>query len=127
MSASDPRFLHSFLIDGKGKGRKLDVDEVVQWSPEQGLLWLHMDVNDRAASHWLRQDSGLPEVAVDGLLAGETRPRSIVDARGFRQRLGALRRQIAQEQNSRMYVLSIVVMIVSGVALSVFFRWKRWL
>ena len=83
MSASKPRFLHSFLIDGKGRGQIIEVDEVVRWSPEQGLLWLHVDVADRPAALWLKHESGLSQGAIDGLLAGETRPRSVVDENGM--------------------------------------------
>lgn len=79
MKHKKPRFLQSVILDGKGSGRRITVDEVLNWSPEQGLLWVHLDVADASASRWLSRDSGLPHLAVDSLLAAETRPRSSTD------------------------------------------------
>lgn len=83
MSQKDPRFLKSFLIDKKGRGQKIDAADVHQWSPDQGLLWVHIDVADPHAGRWLSRESGLPKIAVDTLLAGETRPRSLVSDDGM--------------------------------------------
>ncbi|MBT8091443.1 MAG: zinc transporter ZntB [Gammaproteobacteria bacterium] len=79
MKHKKPRFLQSVILDGKGSGRRITVDEVLNWSPEQGLLWVHLDVADANAGRWLSRDSGLPHLAVDSLLAAETRPRSSTD------------------------------------------------
>ncbi|MGB5255890.1 MAG: zinc transporter ZntB [Woeseiaceae bacterium] len=83
MTSQGPAFLRSFIIDKKGRGRKIDAEEVQQWSPEQGLLWVHLDVSDPHAGRWLEKEAGLPAIAVDTLLAGETRPRSIVSDEGL--------------------------------------------
>lgn len=83
MSNKGPKFLHSLRVDKGGKGRKIDVDEISGWSPDQGLLWLHLDANERSAGLWLSRESGLPQTAIDGLLAAETRPRSVVDDDGM--------------------------------------------
>lgn len=83
MNASDPHFLHSFLLDGKGGGQEIDSAVFSQWSADQGLLWAHIDVSDPEASRWLTEDSGLPDLAIDTLLAGETRPRSVVNKDGM--------------------------------------------
>ena len=83
MNPNDPRFLHSFILDGKGHGRKLDAADVKQWTPGEGLLWVHIDVSDSSASRWLKRDSGLPDIAIDTLLAAETRPRSIISEDGM--------------------------------------------
>ena len=83
MSTENPRFLPSFIIDDKGRGQSIDVAAVKQWSPEQGMLWVHLDVSDPHASRWLTKEARLPAIAVDTLLAGETRPRSIVSDEGM--------------------------------------------
>jgi zinc transporter len=83
MTSQDPVFLRSFIIDKKGRGRKIEAEEVQQWSPEQGMLWVHLDVSDRHAGRWLETEAKLPAIAVDTLLAGETRPRSIVSDEGL--------------------------------------------
>jgi zinc transporter len=69
-------FLQSFLLDGKGNARRIDDDAVKRWSPADGLLWVHFDIGDPDAGRWLSQESGVPQPAVDTLLAVETRPRS---------------------------------------------------
>ncbi len=51
--------------------------EVEQWTPEQGLLWVHLDVNNDTAVEWLKNNSGLPPVVREGLLEPGTRPRSL--------------------------------------------------
>jgi zinc transporter len=78
-----PSFLFSCLLDGPRRGETLDYDAVSAWSPRDGKLWLHIDLADTASQHWLEQASGLPEVAIDTLLAGETRPRSQVIGDGL--------------------------------------------
>lgn len=83
MTSQDPTFLRSFVIDKKGRGQKIDAEEVQQWSPEQGMLWVHLDVSDPDASRWLTKEAKLPAIAVDTLLAGETRPRSMVSDEGM--------------------------------------------
>jgi zinc transporter len=67
---------HVVLLDGTGGASKFDWDRVDAWSAEQGCLWLHFDFEDADAGEWLRQCSGLGELAVDALLSEETRPRT---------------------------------------------------
>lgn len=75
-------FLHSYLLDGQGGRSVLDADGIAAWTPEAGLLWVHIDVNDASARRWLEQDSGLPETIIESLLAAETRPRSHINDAG---------------------------------------------
>lgn len=75
-------FLHSYLLDGQGGRSVLDADGIAAWTPEAGLLWVHIDVNDASARRWLEQDSGLPETIIESLLAAETRPRSQINDAG---------------------------------------------
>jgi zinc transporter len=69
-------FLQSFLLDGKGGSRELSDEDVRNWSPEDGLLWVHFDIAEPDAGRWLSQESGVPQTVIDTLLVGETRPRS---------------------------------------------------
>lgn len=75
-------FLHSYLLDGKGGRSTLDAGGVAAWTPNAGLLWVHIDVNDESARRWLERDSGLPETITESLLAAETRPRSQINDAG---------------------------------------------
>jgi len=83
MKQKDPQFLRSMILDGRGKGRTIDAAAVNDWSSDQGILWVHLDVADPQASGWLARQPGLSEIAIDTLLAGETRPRSLVSDSGI--------------------------------------------
>jgi zinc transporter len=75
-------FLHSYILDGEGGRRVLDAKGVAEWTPEAGLLWVHIDLNNESARNWLEEDSGLSTTVIDSLLAAETRPRSHVGQSG---------------------------------------------
>jgi len=83
MKSKDPLFLKSLIIDGQGRGRTIDAAAVNQWSPDQGILWIHLDVSDPHVGGWLARQPDLSEIAIDTLLAGETRPRSMVTDAGM--------------------------------------------
>lgn len=83
MNDKPSKFLESLLLDGRGGSRKISDDEIKDWSPDDGLLWVHCDIANPAAIQWLSQDSGLPQTVIDSLLAGETRPRSAVYDQGL--------------------------------------------
>ena len=77
-----PEFLHSYVLDRKGGRSTVDVDNIAEWTPEQGILWVHIDINDVASREWLEEQSGLPVRVTEALLATETRPRSHVGHTG---------------------------------------------
>ena len=90
MNIPGPEFLHSYLLDGSGGGRKLTPAEVQAWQPDQGLLWVHMDIADLASAAWLDGIVDLPALAYENLLATETRPRSFVTGDGMLVVLGGV-------------------------------------
>lgn len=65
----------ALLLDGQGGARRIGWDEVRQWTPDQGLLWVHLDRGEKPARLWLDDESGVPPVATLALLQEETRPR----------------------------------------------------
>ncbi|QSR36301.1 zinc transporter ZntB [Marinobacterium iners] len=70
--------LHALILDGRGGARSLSSEELERWQPEDGILWLHLDYTLDSTRQWLEQDSGLPELAIDALLAENTRPRAAI-------------------------------------------------
>jgi zinc transporter len=68
--------IHALLLDGKGAASSLEVAQVDDWVPEQGCLWLHFNFEEPGAQRWLREASGLSDIAVNALISDETRPRS---------------------------------------------------
>ncbi|MEQ8515269.1 MAG: zinc transporter ZntB [Chromatocurvus sp.] len=69
--------IHALLLDGAGGARALDWHEVTVWEPAQGCLWLHFNYESESTRCWLERSSGLIDVAVNGLLMDETRPRTV--------------------------------------------------
>ena len=78
MAAKSPDgLLHALLLDGNGGARPVDPADIEKWRPEDGLLWLHLDVAEKLPVKWMRNTLGLDRVVVDALNADETRPRSL--------------------------------------------------
>jgi hypothetical protein len=44
LANAEPQFLYSFLLDGDGPGKALDVAAIRSWKAADGKLWLHFDV-----------------------------------------------------------------------------------
>ncbi len=70
--------MHALLIDGAGGARELAWEDVQQWTPEQGVIWLHFNYTDAEARKWIINKSQLNEIVADHLLIEETRPRTTV-------------------------------------------------
>ena len=68
--------IHAILLNGHGGGRLLGWQEVDSWTPEQGLLWLHLDYTEESAQRWIREASRLDSLVAQALLMDETRPRT---------------------------------------------------
>ncbi len=65
----------AYLLDGHGGGRPMGWQDIAQWKPADGPLWLHLDYTHPHVIKWVEQESGLDEVSAAALLADETRPR----------------------------------------------------
>lgn len=65
----------AYLLDGNGGGESLDWSDVDGWTPDRGMIWVHLDATHESTEAWFREKSGLSAFVVDGLLAAETRPR----------------------------------------------------
>lgn len=83
MSDNNPDFLHCCILNRKGGCQDIDFPSVGQWTNDQGVLWIHIDVNNDASRLWLMEESGLEPTIIDALLAGETRPRSFSTKKGL--------------------------------------------
>lgn len=73
-----PEYLHALLLNGKGGAHSLTSEELDRWQPDDGILWLHLDYTLTSTQNWLKQESTLPELAIDALLAENTRPRAAI-------------------------------------------------
>ena len=80
---SEPGLLYAYLLDGKGGGREIGWDEVRGWTPEKGALWVHLNRTKEDAEHFIRAEAGLDDIAVEALLAADTRPRMAAQGPGL--------------------------------------------
>lgn len=80
MSRKNQPFSIAMLLDGKGGGRDLEADEIANWQESDGLLWLDIDLMQKAGKQWLNEESKLDKSVLSILLAAETRPRSLVES-----------------------------------------------
>ncbi|MPQ76552.1 zinc transporter ZntB [Hydrogenovibrio sp. JE_KL2] len=73
---SETGLIHAFLMNGKGGGRLLSWEELQDWTPDQGKIWVHFDYTVAATRNWLESNSGLDQIIIDALLTEDTRPRT---------------------------------------------------
>lgn len=67
--------LHALLFDGVGGAKPLTAEEIDQWIPQNGILWLHFDYTSPQTKHWIRSEDALDSVSQEFLLMEDTRPR----------------------------------------------------
>lgn len=73
----DQAFIHIFRLNGSGGVSEISPVAITDASITDAPLWIHLAAEDPATRAWLEEASGLSEVAVEGLLAQETRPRIV--------------------------------------------------
>ena len=70
--------LFALLLDGQGGARRLTFDEAQNWTPEQGILWMHMDLQSAETKEFLENKSGINPLALESLTEEEEdRPRCV--------------------------------------------------
>ena len=79
----DDFLIFAKLLDGNGGARDVSAEEIAQWQPAQGLLWLHFDYSKAGTLQWLQEHSGLDDIAIAALVAEDTRPRATSHAGGL--------------------------------------------
>ena len=76
-------FLHCYILNRRGGAEEADSRSMRQWSKEQGVLWVHLDVSNEKSRDWLFDVSGVEAQVADAMLAEETRPRSFATDKGL--------------------------------------------
>lgn len=69
-------FSHGVIFDGKGSAKNISFEELDDYTPEMGLLWIHFDYSDPKSIDWITNKSGIDPIAIDSLLSNITRPRT---------------------------------------------------
>ncbi|MDX1483056.1 MAG: zinc transporter ZntB [Alphaproteobacteria bacterium] len=75
-SNPEPALICAYILDGKGGGREIEMQQIGDWKPEDGFLWVHLDRNVDEAVRWIESNVPEPEVA-ETLIADDTRPRAV--------------------------------------------------
>jgi zinc transporter len=83
MEDDNSAFVCGFLLDGNGAGRTVEPVDIESWTPEQGFLWVHIDIHRPASRQWLHDRDDVDDIIEDALLADETRPRAVPTAQGM--------------------------------------------
>ncbi|GAB0111451.1 zinc transporter ZntB [Pseudoalteromonas distincta] len=68
--------LHALVLDENGGARAIEnSDDLHNWQPQQGKLWVHMDYSQVEVIAWLKGCEFLTDYELESLTADETRPR----------------------------------------------------
>lgn len=73
---------HILALDGAGGATPLSPDQIPDGiarddADNQSLVWIHLNFEDEQTRTWIAENSGLNDIASEGLLALDTRPRAI--------------------------------------------------
>lgn len=79
----DESLISAYLLDSKGGGKRITWNEVEQWTPEQGILWVHLNFTAKRAIKWINKHSGLDKITARAMIAEESRPRSLISPEGL--------------------------------------------
>jgi len=75
--------LYAATINGDGSGTRLSQDEASSHARDDGLAWVHLDGRHPDTRSWIETELDyLDPLAIDALLAEETRPRLVEFERG---------------------------------------------
>jgi zinc transporter len=86
----------AYMMDRKGGGAPLAWGDLAALPAGDGLLWVHLQREAPETRRWLNDVAGVPDVAIEALLAAESRPRAtlfedklLLDLRGVNLNPGA--------------------------------------
>jgi zinc transporter len=68
----------AFLLDGRGGGKPLEWPDIESWSPDDGIIWLHVDISEPEIGSWLRQGADIGADVCEAMLVENTRPRVVI-------------------------------------------------
>jgi zinc transporter len=68
--------IFSYRLQGDGSGIKLENEDIAKELKSNNPAWAHLDVSNKAvAQKWLKANTKLDALTIEGLVAAETRPR----------------------------------------------------
>ena len=79
----DKSLICAYLLDGVGGGKPLNWQAIHQWTPEQGLLWVHLNYASKKTIQWIRKNNRLDLATQQAMLMEEVRPRTLIKPNGL--------------------------------------------
>ena len=67
-----------YLLDKQGKAEEINYENLDTLEKRDKILWLHFDYSSAEAIDWITNKSNIDSIAIDALLAEETRPRTTI-------------------------------------------------
>lgn len=116
----------AYTLDGLGGGSPLGWDDIKNWEPSQGVLWVHLNYMTKKSATWLEQDSGLDFVTASALTAEESRPRCVPSSKGLLTVLRGVNLNPGQDYTGSFMILS-GVLFGALLLILLWFKKQRWL
>ena len=73
----------AYVLDGNGGGREVGWNEIREWTPADGPIWIHLNRESDESQNWLDEESGLDPILCEAMCAEDTRPRCEVSGDGM--------------------------------------------
>ena len=78
MKKTDKWLLEALVLDGQGGARHLDEEQLNKWNPEDGFLWVYLNLRQKEAISWIEEkahmDEWVSEILTD---TQESQPRAL--------------------------------------------------
>jgi zinc transporter len=75
--------IFSLLLNGKGGATSYSWEDIDNWSPEKGILWIHLSLPEDKTNNWVTKKSGLSKSLSGFLLDERNRPRLLKEENKF--------------------------------------------
>ena len=84
MTQSDNWLVGAVLLNKKGGAKTLTEKQLMKWTPQQGILWIHLNLSHPQAVTFLQNDSLLDDWTKETLInTAQSRPRSVIHKNGL--------------------------------------------
>lgn len=70
--------IFALSLDGAGLGTPLSWNDVTDWDPSRGPVWVHLDRTSKTAQNWLAGRPGMEPTIFEALTDEDPRPRALV-------------------------------------------------
>ena len=71
----EPGLRFALLFDGAGGCKTLTTEQLCDWKPADGIVWIHFERDHPATAEWITNEGGFDPLVAEALLAEDSRPR----------------------------------------------------